>query len=502
MRKSILESLLILGAIVLFAGACNYQDNSYTTHREWDTGTFLTKRGVVKYFSATPDTATSISDITAHIQTKVNYFRSEDSIVMYGHCWSRNPDVKFVDTLATKFYPSDAPLEKGTEIKSIISGLEDETQYYVSSYIITGTGTGENIVHKDTAYNPVELAFSTDPPQNLWEERTEFSGQPYLGAVSFTYNDKLYVGLGHNEIWDDRIYEYDPQNETWSEFTTLPPGTEKFTNAVAFVIEDVQIGQGTYRDYLYVGTGLLKGDEKETTDNFFRYDFDKDQWSELRDDSKFSGGPRQNAIGFSIDGKGYVALGSFYNSLNGNEIVLDNVYMFDPEFNDNDNNYPQGRWYKAASFPGGKRTQASVFTLDGVAYISCGKDEDGEYQNDLWAMSLPTTGAEQGDVNWSRKRDFPGTARIEAVGYSINDMGYIGTGLDNDSLRSDYWRYNPYINNWDERASFSGLPRMEAIGAGLKYADDDYRGYIGLGGAETYNNEEAYFYLDFWEYRP
>ena len=60
-------------------------------------------------------------------------------------------------------------------------------------------------------------------------------------------------------------------------------------------------------------------------------------------------------------------------------------------------------------------------------------------------------------------------------------MGYVGTGLDADSARSDFYRYNPFTNQWDQRANYSGGARYEAFGQGIKVSDNDYRGYVGTG---------------------
>jgi hypothetical protein len=105
------------------------------------------------------------------------------------------------------------------------------------------------------------------------------------------------------------------------------------------------------------------------------------------------------------------------------------------------------------------------------------------YQNRTWRFQPPTL--VDGKGGWVERKAFPGTARIDAVGFTIENFGFVGTGYDGDSLRSDFWMYNPYINNWEKRADFIGLPRREAVGGGLYFGKvfgyDEYRGYIGTG---------------------
>ncbi len=43
---------------------------------------------------------------------------------------------------------------------------------------------------------------------------------------------------------------------------------------------------------------------------------------------------------------------------------------------------------------------------------------------------------------WTKKADFDGVARIQAVGFSIGDKGYIGTG-GRVGYEKDFWEYNP-----------------------------------------------------------
>ncbi len=498
MRKFLFATAVI--AVFACFGGCKFQEEGYTVLREWDAGTFMTKRGVVKYLSAKPDTATSIHDIYAKVETEVNYARMEDSIVQYGHCWSKTPDVRLRDTMFTLFYPeSYESIQNGLKIQSTLTSLEDETNYYIRSYVVTGKRQGDEIIAKDTAYNPVELPMLTEEPRDLWEERSEFSlGQQELGAISFTYNGKMYMGLGHTTgfVFDPTIYEFDPATNTWTEFTTLPSEASDLTNSVCFVIENVKVREGVYSDFLYVGTGLTSG--SQVTDEFWRLDIKKkvfepdgiDDWAIMKDNSKFIGGPRQNAVGFSVNGKGYVGLGT---ASNGGK--LETFYELVPEYVEvNGLQYPKGKWTKIKDFSGGARTQSVSFVALGTAYISCGVDKNGNYRNDLYAMSL----SDDGVYSWLKKRDFPGTARIEAVGMNIDVMGFIGTGRDATGLCGDFYRYNPYVNAWDERKVFLGIPRQEAVGCGLKDSKNIHRGYLGLGIAD---DPEEYL-LNFFEYRP
>ena len=68
---------------------------------------------------------------------------------------------------------------------------------------------------------------------------------------------------------------------------------------------------------------------------------------------------------------------------------------------------------------------------------------------------------------WTQKADFGGTARYQAVGFSIGSKGYIGTGYG--GLTKDFWEYDPNTNAWKQKADFGGTGRYQATG--FRYHD-------------------------------
>src|SRR5207249_3597540 len=62
---------------------------------------------------------------------------------------------------------------------------------------------------------------------------------------------------------------------------------------------------------------------------------------------------------------------------------------------------------------------------------------------------------------WTQKADFIGSARYDAVGFSISDRGYISCGFDGNYLK-DLWQYDPSENQWTQKASIGGTKRFAA----------------------------------------
>ena len=98
-------------------------------------------------------------------------------------------------------------------------------------------------------------------------------------------------------------------------------------------------------------------------------------------------------------------------------------------------------------------------------------------------------------ATWTKKADFLGTSRRDAVGFSIGNKGYIGIGsnLNGSGSLKDFWEYDPVSNIWTQKADFSGIERWEAVGFSI-----GDKGYIGFGTSpvdEWFVNPQ-----DFWEY--
>lgn len=57
--------------------------------------------------------------------------------------------------------------------------------------------------------------------------------------------------------------------------------------------------------------------------------------------------------------------------------------------------------------------------------------------------------------NWVKKKSFNGTGRMRPVSFTLNGMGYTGTGYSSTSL-DDFWKYDPIKDKWSQVASITG----------------------------------------------
>lgn len=142
---------------------------------------------------------------------------------------------------------------------------------------------------------------------------------------------------------------------------------------------------------------------------------------------------------------------------------------------------PGNDWVPKTDFGGTARRSAVGFSIGNKGYIGTGID-GGALKKDFWEYD-PLINA------WTQKADFGGTARLYAVGFSISNKGYIGTGTDG-TLKKDFWEYDPTNNTWLQKADFGGTARSGAVGFSI-----GNKGYIGTG----YDGAPK---KDFWEYDP
>ncbi|QEC69220.1 T9SS type A sorting domain-containing protein [Panacibacter ginsenosidivorans] len=148
----------------------------------------------------------------------------------------------------------------------------------------------------------------------------------------------------------------------------------------------------------------------------------------------------------------------------------------------------QGIWKQKADFGNTTRQWAVGFSIGNKGYLGTGLDNNLNDTKDLWEYD-PAINA------WTQKADFGGAARSFAVGFSVGNEGYLGTGLDYESVKpyKDFWEYDPMSNTWTQKADFGGTARSQAVGLSI-----GNKGYIGTGNDGSY----PYIKQDFWEYDP
>lgn len=134
-------------------------------------------------------------------------------------------------------------------------------------------------------------------------------------------------------------------------------------------------------------------------------------------------------------------------------------------------------------FPGSARSNAVCFTIGKNVYLGLGIGASG-YLKDFYCFNTDLK-------SWKKVADFMGSGRQDAVAFVINDRAYVGTGYNNGYLK-DIYEYNPFTDSWRKRADLPGNGRDDAVGFTLSS-----RGYVGLG----WNDIQGVL-SDFYQYNP
>jgi N-acetylneuraminic acid mutarotase len=215
--------------------------------------------------------------------------------------------------------------------------------YGNKAYVGTGRAPG-NILMTDW--------WEFDPMANTWTTVTPFPGTPRRGAVIFKIDEFLFIGTGETASgYANDFYAYDAMNDLWLMGVQDFPGSQR-TSAVGFAIED----KG------YVGSGGIGCG----TNDFYEYKKSTNTWTQRADIGSLI---RQEAAGFSVNGRGYIIAGD--NCSSGDN--YQDVWEFDPNTD---------TWNQLEDFSGSARRYPDAFVIGKKAYVGLGTS--GVNYSDLW----------------------------------------------------------------------------------------------------------------------
>ena len=331
---------------------------------------------------------------------------------------------------------------------------------------------------------------SNDDTWGDWSRSFSFGGFPRTGAVTFTIDDVVYVGLGFNIQLDQQdktltdFWMY--KDRIWTQIADFP-GEGRY-GAVAFVVD----GKA------YVGTGY-RPDQNTTTEQYFNdfycYDPSTNRWSDAPVTYLPDGAvARRDAVAFSLKGKGYVGTGI----AKGAQVIKD-MYCFD------------GTNWTSVGFPGDARCGASAFVIGNKAVICLGAGATSGnyrydvlvYDGDLEDVNNPTRAwitdrhalVDKDGIGWDN--DYNRIPRAYAVAFTSNRdgkmKGYIATGSGNYS--NTCWEYDIERDRWDEVTELPSMMSRRSYAVG--FSIDNY-GYVTLGGASVGKVIDT----DMWKFTP
>lgn len=294
-----------------------------------------------------------------------------------------------------------------------------------------------------------------------WVQLADFGGVARHRTPMLTIGNKIYTGTGHyngagtNILFND-WWQYDPATDTWAQKADYGGGN--CYHAAGFTI-------GSYG---YMGTGRVTASGNTLTKDFFRYDPATNSWTQLTD---FPGAARRGAVGFSIDGYGYIGTGEPQSG----GVLFNDFYRYNPATDS---------WIQISSMPTQGRVSAASFELNGYGYVGTGGFSSwGTAQKDFWRYDPVSN-------TWQQMSDVGAIPRMEATGFSLSGKGYIlcGDSQSSGTNYSDMYEFDPLTGLWTQLENFDGSARRYMAAAVY-----NGRAYVGLGTNGTN-------FKDFWTY--
>lgn len=142
-------------------------------------------------------------------------------------------------------------------------------------------------------------------------------------------------------------------------------------------------------------------------------------------------------------------------------------------------------WAQKADYMGGICYHATGFTMNGLGYVGTGRTSPSGstlvqnfYKYDATANS------------WTEITSFPGVGRRGAVSFVIGEYAYTGSGESTFGVLGSFYRFDPSNETWSTVATLP-VPRTSAVG----FSIDNY-GYVGTGDLDPGSTN------DFWQYDP
>lgn len=313
-----------------------------------------------------------------------------------------------------------------------------------------------------------------------------------------------FVELDGQRVFDvddnkNPIYQEEFIGDFWTEHfndtrhpSTFPDG---LAEAVSFSIDNIG----------YMGTGYKwTATNRFATATFWSYNPLTNEYQRLVNYPGEEDGRRRHAVGFSINGKGYVGTGYIGNGNLGSGDSFRKAYQ---DFYEYQPSSSGGIWRKLTDFPYPVWGAVS-FVIDDKAYVGTGWKCDNETGGCSVVKDLYQFNPEEGLIDssglpmgkWIAMSTMPTTSgRAHAIGFAINNKGYIATGVipgNNGGHSAGVYEFTPdnLTGSWKRKDNFSGAARQKAVSFVIRE-----KAYITMGSNATVLGNFATF-NDLWEY--
>lgn len=409
--------------------------------------------------------------------------------------------INHTDSLAIFSFSPDSGVI-GTEIRILGSGFDttasknvvwvnatpamvlNATKTMLSVQVLEGSTTGHItvIANGDTAFSTTNFqvvadSISPGPIHNTgtWVRKADrpVQPEPFSTDAAFAIDDLGYL-LIRNALWS-----YNPATDNWRQEMGIPslPYNKEFR--FSFIINHIA----------YVGLGAsLPGelflDLSKNYNEVWAYDAQTKLWTRKKD---FPGAPRVAAFGFALNGVGYMGGG---DTSNANLSQANDFWKYDPVTDE---------WTRLANVPFEHTIGISGVNIGNKAYVL----EAGAGNPTAPVLARDNVALWEYDSQkdkWIGKASFAAVDMpvVSATLFELAGSIYVAFGRfdkngTGNSVKEDFWAWNPQTNKWNKKADVGGGIRWFGVGFSVKG-----KGYIGGGTMAAYGSTKQ----DFWAYTP
>lgn len=419
------------------------------------------------------------------------------NVSSYGHCYSSsNANPTILDTKNT-LGNTTLPLN----FTSNISGLNEQTKYYVRAYATNATGTAYGTVIEVITKSNITLASVTtlDTFDLNWDrgniflqgELTNTGNQNCDYGHVFNINTNALPTISDNKIitgntisalsysstiesvktlpltkYNYRAFATNSNGETYgTNYSYLTNFTGKiFNQSVSDNFSSYGTVSASYKGEFYFGLGIVDGDENRTTGQWKKYN------------------PTTNTIDFLAscpiamayancfvyNDKIYVIAGKINNSSTYGNACM----SYDPSTN---------TWQVEKSYPTLCLYGAYGFLIGNKYYLTCGTTQNTggfavitNFRKNTYEVDLST-------FTMTSVADLPSDERSNGASFALNGKGYIIAGMKNISSPTglaETWEYDPTTNIWTQRPDVPLSAGITGVAFCNGDAKDDYGYFI------------------------
>ncbi len=300
------------------------------------------------------------------------------------------------------------------------------------SFVLNGNTAyvGTGIDYQSTKYNDFyQLILNGN--NTSWEQVMSCPGAARTDAVGFSVGGEGYIGMGQDQVNNllADLWQYDSASNAWTQKSSMP-AVNNITGrygAVAFGIQQ----------YGYVATGF----NGFFLNDFWRYDPSIDTWTQQ---PTYGGYKREYAVAFVYNNKGYIVTGQGDGSSSAS---VNDFWVYDPS------QPVSTSWTELrhitnvdpATFDDGYLT---IVRSGAVGFVITGVKTDGG--GDMAYISTGTAGNITWEYHfaldlWQQKTSFERSSRSFAVGFTVQNRGFIALGISGSSNDEDINEFQPDV---------------------------------------------------------